>query len=82
MFKKVYNTGYNFSVDEAVIGFKGHFGLKQPANCMEDKGMEVSWQQKCGICLGKKEKVNENLVFGEQIVYVCLDYIGKYLILL
>jgi hypothetical protein len=71
-----------------MIGFKGHFCLKQcMAGRMKRWGLK-SWGiadslngylLKCKICLRKEEKISGNLLLGEQIVLeMCEEYVGKY----
>jgi hypothetical protein len=87
-FKNVYRPGRDLAVDEAMIGFKGRFCLKQ---CMAGRlnrwGIKAwgiadsinGYLLKCKICLRKEEKRNESLLLGEQIVLeMCEDYTGKY----
>mgnify|MGYP002224293578 CR=1 FL=1 len=82
-----YKPGRDLSVDEAMIGFKGRFNIKQYMPKKPTKWGIKAWGiadsktgylLNCKIYLGKKDNSeNNDLLLGEQVVMnMCRDYTG------
>lgn len=88
LFKKYYNPGCELSVDEAMIAFRGRlifkqymsskptkWGIKAWAICDSKKGYLLDAQ----IYTGKKEKLNNDFLLGEQVVlHLAREFFNKY----
>jgi hypothetical protein len=76
-FKILYTLGHELAVDEAMIGFKGRFILKQylpgKPTKLGIKACDIAdssngYLLKCDIYKGKKETQDKDLLLGEQVV--------------
>ena len=76
-FTQAYIPGCELAVDEAMIGFKGRFFLKQYLPGKPTKWVIKAWGLgdsangyllKCDIYKGKKEIRQQDLLLGEQVV--------------
>lgn len=84
-FRDFFKPGKDISVDEAMIGFKGRFCLKQYMPKKPTKWGIKIWASACSksgyflfgkVYLGKKEERNNTLLLGEQVV---MDVVEPYL---
>jgi hypothetical protein len=86
--KILYIPGRELAVDEAMIGFKGRFILKQHLPGKPTKWGIKAWGiadssngylLKCDIYKGKKETQDKDLLLGEQVVlHLTEPYWGKW----
>ncbi|KAG8332635.1 hypothetical protein J6590_108176 [Homalodisca vitripennis] len=86
-FRQYFKPGRDISVDEAMIGFKGRFCLKQYMPKKPNKWGIKMWASACSksgyflfgkVYLGKKEEKNNTLLLGEQVVMDVVEpFIGK-----
>lgn len=85
-FGQYYKPGCDLAVDEAMIGFKGRFALKQYMPGKPTKWGIKAWGiadsktgylLDCKIYLGRKEERNKDLLLGEQVVMdMSQNYMG------
>ena len=91
-FRQFYKPGRDLSVDEAMIGFKGRFNIKQYMPAKPTKWGIKAWGiadsktgylLNCEIYLGRKDSNRTDLLLGEQVVLnMCediLDYGTMYI---
>jgi hypothetical protein len=86
--KILYMSGRELAVDEAMIGFKGRFILKQYLPGKPTRWGTNTWGiadrsngylLKCGIYKGKKDTQDTDLLLGEQVVlHLTEPYCGKW----